>query len=103
MSTGGLVAGSFITASGSLSAVTNVGATTAQTIISALSSTLPTFNYLGASSVLTGGLFYAPFQFGLMSTGGIPANITLTTGTTAALTTYGTTAAAQPWFALVGA
>ena len=115
LSSGGLLAGSFHTASGSASvlsnsgtaavaAVTNVAlAVLGTTNIQGLTTSLPGFAYLGASSVLTGGLFYEPFQNGVMSTGGIPAAITLTTGTTAGLTVYGSTAAAQPWFALVGA
>jgi hypothetical protein len=103
MSSGGLLAGSFVTASGSIGAVTNVGlAALGSTTINGITTGFPGFNYLGNSSVLTGGLFYAPFQNGVMSTGGIPANITLTTGTTAGLTTYGSTAAAQPWFCVVG-
>lgn len=88
------------------SAVTlNTAAPTAlgSTTINAATTLLPAFNYLGASSTLTGGLYFQPFQNGLMSTGGVPAAITLTTGTTAALTIYGSTAAAQPWFGLVGA
>ena len=103
-SAGGLSAGSFVGTSGSLSAVTNVGvAALGSTTVNNLSTSLPGFNYLGASSVLTGGLFWQPFDAGLMSTGGIPANITLTTGTTAGLTVYGSTAMQQPWVALIGA
>ena len=62
--------------------------------------TIPGFNYLGASSAVGAP---SAFVHGLMSTGGIPAAITLSTGTANALTTYGSTAAAQPWIALVGA
>jgi hypothetical protein len=115
LSSGGLLAGSFYTASGSASVLSNSGtaavavvtnvavAALGTTSIQGLTTSLPAFQYLGASSVLTGGSFYEPFQNALMSTGGIPAAITLTTGITAGLTVYGSTAAAQPWFALVGA
>jgi hypothetical protein len=88
------------------SAVTlNTAAPTAlgSTTVNAATSVLPPFSYLGASSVLTGGLFFQPFQNGIMSTGAVPAAITLTTGTANALTVYGSTAAEQPWFAMVGA
>jgi hypothetical protein len=92
LSSTGLLAGSYI------SNTTWGNAITSLTLVA----TAEAFNYLGASSVLTGGLSYAPFHFGLMSTGGIPAGITLTAGTTAGLTTYGSTAALQPWWGLVG-
>jgi hypothetical protein len=63
--------------------------------------TVPAFNYLGAGSSVNN----APSAFlaGLMSTGGLPAAITLTTGTANALTTFGSTASNQPWVAMVGA
>jgi hypothetical protein len=103
LSAAGYSAGSFVGTSGSFGAVTNVGlAALGGTTINAMTTSVPSFNYLGASSVLTGGSFYAPFQGGVMGTGGVPAAITLTTGAANALTTYGSTAAAQPWFAMIG-
>jgi hypothetical protein len=90
-----------ITLNTSTLAVTMNTSTVAVTLATAAPAiTAPGFNYLGASSALGAP---SAFVHGLMSTGGIPAAITLSTGTANALTTYGSTAAAQPWVALVGA
>ena len=65
----------------------------------ATNTSLPAFNYLGSqvSSLSVPGIF----MNGVYSTGGVPAAITLTA--TVSLTTVGSVAFAQPWFALVGA
>jgi hypothetical protein len=92
LSSSGLTAGSYISNTTWGNAITSI----------TLVTTAGAFNYLGASSSMGGGLSYSPFFYGLMSTGAIPVAITLTTGTTAGLTTYGSTAALQPWWGLVG-
>jgi hypothetical protein len=86
LSTGGLNAGSFLTASGSISAIT-------------LATSLPGFNYLGAGS--STNLSPGIFQNGIFSSGGIPAAITLSA--TVSFTSVGSVVAGQPWYALVGA
>jgi hypothetical protein len=65
----------------------------------ATNTSLPAFNYLGSqvSSLSVPGIF----MNGVYSTGGVPAAITLTN--TVSMTTVGSVAFAQPWFALVGA
>ena len=103
MLSGGLSAGSFITGSSSIAAVTAVGvAALGTTSINAASSFLGNFQYQASGSIYTAGTNAGPFVNGIFSTGAFPANITLTTGTTAGLTTFGSTAQIQPFFALVG-
>jgi hypothetical protein len=71
----------------------------ANSTISANTNSVPAFNYLGSqvSTLSVPGIF----MNGIYSTGAVPAAITLTA--TASLTTVGSVAAAQPYFALVGA
>ncbi len=89
-------AGSFIGTSGSLGAVTNVA-------MSALNSstlaqlTLPNFGFVGTGPSTTS--FPNAFMAGIMSTGALPANISLTS---TAVTWSGSVAFQQPWFALLG-
>jgi hypothetical protein len=89
-------AGSFIGTSGSLAAVTNValGALNSSTLAQL---TLPNFGFIGTGSTTSG--FPTVFQVGIMSTGGLPVNIVLTS---TAVTYSGSIAFQQPWFALVG-
>ena len=67
--------------------------------ISALTTSLPSFNYLGSASASAG--VPGPFQNGIFSSGGVPAAITLTA--TVSLTTLGSVAGGMPWLALIGA
>jgi hypothetical protein len=96
MASQGLLVGSFHTASGSFNAITNVA-------MSALNSstlaqiTLPNFGFIGTGSTISN--YPSVFIAGIMSTGGIPANITIT-GTN--ITYSGSFAFQQPWFALIG-
>ncbi len=88
--------GSYLTASGSVGAVTNValGALNSTTLAQL---TLPNFGFIGTGSTTSN--FPTVFQVGIMSTGAIPAAITLTS---AAVTISGSAAFQQPWFQLLG-
>jgi hypothetical protein len=96
MSSSGLLAGSFITASTAVNAVTNValGALNSSTLAQL---TLPNFGFIGTGSTTSG--FPTAFVNGIMSTGAIPVAITLTS---AAVTYSGSAAFQQPWFQLCG-
>ncbi len=74
LSSGGLLAGSFITAS------------------------LPNFGFIGTGSTTSN--FPTAFMAGIMSTGAVPTAITLTS---TAVTYSGSIAFQQPWFGLCGA
>lgn len=101
LSAAGYQTGSIITALNTIGAVTNVGlAALGTTSLNGVTTSLPSFNYLGASSLSSGASAY--FMNGIFSTGGVPAAITIA-GSNASLTTFGSLAAAQPWFAMVGA
>jgi len=97
LSTGGLQAGSFLTASNSVGVVTS--AALAFTPGTATFTTLPNFAYIG-----TGGTplpaYVGAFIAGIMSTGAIPASIAITNST--AVIYSGSFAFQQPWFALIG-
>jgi hypothetical protein len=82
-----LSAGSFIGTSGSIGALT----------VAAAQFSLPNFGFIGTGSTTSG--LPTVFMAGIMSTGGIPTAITLTS---AAVTYSGSVAFQQPWFALVG-
>ena len=84
----GVIAGSHITGSTITTAISSVAA----------SRFSQQFNYLGISSG-TLGAAGGNFVNGLLSSGSIPASLTLTG---AGLTTFGSAAYAQPWFALFG-
>jgi len=93
--TGGFaLAGSMTT--NSVGAVTNValGALSSSTLAQL---TLPNFGFIGTGSTTSG--FPTHFMVGIMSTGGIPVAITLTSN---AVTYSGSAAFQQPWFALCG-
>lgn len=90
---------SAVTLNTSTVAVTMGTGAAANSTISANTNSVPAFNYLGSqvSTLSVPGIF----MNGIYSTGAVPAAITLTA--TASLTTVGSVAAAQPYFALVGA
>ena len=69
------------------------------TSINGITTSLPSFVYLGATSATAGAPGY--FQNGVFSTGGIPVAITLTAN--ASMISSGTGGVNQPWFALIGA
>jgi trimeric autotransporter adhesin len=93
LGSGGLLAGSFLTASGSVNAISNSG-TAAATVMSGGNLT---FGYIG-----TGATSINPTAFvaGIMSTGGAPTSLNLATIT--ALSFSGSAIFAQPWFQIVG-
>jgi hypothetical protein len=97
MASAALSAGSFIGTSGSLGAVTNVGLAALSSITLAATGAL-TFNFVGTGS--TTSAFGNQFMAGIMSTGAMPANITLSSTN---VTMQGGPMLQQPWFALVGA
>jgi hypothetical protein len=99
LSSGGLSAGSFIGTSGSIGAVTAVGQASASATFTFATSTLPNFGYIGTQSGATTGGLPTAFSAGIMSTGGIPTSIALTS---TAVTMSGSFALIQPWFALIG-
>lgn len=90
LSSGGLVGASFQTATGSVSAVTNVG------------TSIINFQYPGEASSNTVTQPPTAFIAGIFSTGAAPGAITLGTANTS-LTYWGSTALQQPWFQLLGA
>jgi hypothetical protein len=99
LSSAGLSAGSFLTASGSISALTNVGLAALGSNTVAVTA-LPNFGYIGTGSTSTGVIpnaFIAGI-FGL-GTSAFPTTVALTT---TALTQTGSVAYQQPWFALIG-
>jgi hypothetical protein len=87
LSSGGLSAGSFVGTSGSISALT----------VASAQFSLPNFGFIGTGSTTSG--LPTVFMAGIMSTGGIPSAITVTS---TAVTYSGSVAFQQPWFALVG-
>lgn len=101
MGSGGLIAGSFLTSNASVNAITSV----ALTLFNASYLTNQpgmNFQYYGtiSTSAFPNNTDFPFFNNGLMSTGAIPANISLTS---TAVTKHGTAANMQPWFALIGA
>jgi len=99
LSSGGLLAGSFFTASGSLSAVTNVGlAALGSTTLTGINPADTVFSVQNTGSVFSTA-FPSQFLAGIMSTGGIPAAITLTSTN---ITISGSQVFNQPWFCLAG-
>lgn len=93
---GTAVTGSLFSASTAVNAVTNValGALNSSTLAQL---TLPNFGFIGTGSTTSN--FPTAFMNGIMSTGGVPVAITLTSN---AVTYSGSVAFQQPWFALVG-
>jgi len=95
LSSAGFSAGSFIGTSGSFAAATAVAYGTGSSTLAML--TLPNFGFIGTNSTTSG--LPTVFMAGIMSTGGIPTAITVTS---TAVTYSGSVAFQQPWFALVG-
>lgn len=93
----GVVAGSIINGLTTLGAVTNValGALNSSTLAQL---TLPNFGFIGTGSTTSN--FPTNFMNGIMSTGAVPAAITLTA---AGVTWSGSYAHQQPWFLMAGA
>jgi hypothetical protein len=87
LSSAGFSAGSFIGTSGSIAALT----------VASAQFSLANFGFIGTGSTTSG--LPTVFMAGIMSTGGIPSAITVTS---AAVTYSGSVAFQQPWFALVG-
>lgn len=124
LSSGGLLAGSFYTGSGSnnvlsnsgtvgisaalslatasLGAVTAAGATTNSSTFATTG--VPNFSYNGSVAITTAtsvaSYLSGPFQAGMFVSGSAPTSIDLKS---TAATVTGSIALAQPWFALVGA
>lgn len=102
MESGGLSAVTLATAAPTIAGVLSSSGLTSVYAMAAVGGVAFQYQGTGVSYTAGGGTTYAPFYVGIMNTGAAPANITLTTGTAASLTTYGATAQSQPWFALVG-
>jgi len=95
LSSGGLSAGSFF---GTTASVVGMASATLGSATSTLAATsLPNFGFIGTGSTTSG--LPTVFMAGIMSTGGIPSAITVTSN---AVTYSGSVAFQQPWFALVG-
>lgn len=90
-----LSAGSFIGTFGSIGAATSISLANATSTLAV--TTVAQFQQIGTASTTSG--FPTVFLNGIMSTGAVPAAITLTS---TAVTAVGNTAFRQPWFALVG-
>jgi hypothetical protein len=95
LSSTALSAGSFFGTTGSLAALASASLGSATSTLA--STALPNFGFIGTGSTTSG--LPTVFMAGIMSTGGIPAAITVTSN---AVTYSGSVAFQQPWFALVG-
>ncbi len=94
MSTGGLLAGSLFSSSASVAIISSLAGAN----INAGGMTVSGQNYIYVGTGSTTTNFPSVFYAGIMSTGGLPSAITLTS----AAVTYWGSAMNQPWMALIG-